>query len=92
MRNKNKDYKKVSIGGWLGTLILSGIPGVNLIMWIIWAISAQRPSRRSFAAACLILTGIFLVAAVVVISLFGTEILEWARQIDPELFKVEAVG
>ena len=43
MRNKNKDYKKVSVGGWIGTLLLSAIPGINLILWIIWAFSAKRP-------------------------------------------------
>lgn len=92
MRNPNKDYRKVSVGGWLGTLILSSIPGVNLILWIIWAFSARRPSRRTFAIACLILFAIFAALIAVAISLFGAEILEWARQIDPELFKAKAVG
>ena len=92
MRNKNKDYKPVSVGGWMGTLLLSSIPGVNLILWIIWAFSAKRRSRKTFAIAALILTLIFIALIVAAICLFGTEILEWARQLDPELFTPEAVG
>ena len=80
------DYKPVSIGGWIATLLLSAVPVLNLLLWIIWAFSAKRPSRRSFAAALLILTLIAAVAAAVVISLYGTEILAWARQINPSLF------
>lgn len=80
------DYKPVSAGGWIVTLLLSAVPGLNLILWIIWAFSAKRPSRRSFAAALLILTLIFAAAAAVVISLYGSAILEWARQINPSLF------
>ena len=79
-------YQKVSIGGWMGTLILSAIPGLNLILWIIWACGAKRPSRRTFAIACLLLTLICAALAALAITLYGQEILEWARQLDPELF------
>jgi len=92
MRNKNKDYKKVSIGGWIGTILLSSIPVVNLILWIIWAFAAKRPSRRTFSIALLILTAVFLALIALAISLFGAEILDWARSIDPELFTPKAAG
>ena len=32
MRNKNKNYRPVSIGGWIGTLLLSAIPGLNILL------------------------------------------------------------
>ncbi len=80
------DYKPVSVGGWIATLLLSAVPGVNLILWIIWSFAAKRPSRRSFASAMLILTLICALAALLVISLYGTQMLEWARQLNPELF------
>lgn len=83
---KDKDYKRVSVGGWMGTLVLSAIPAVNLILWIIWAFSAKKPSRKTFAIACLILTLICAAIIAAVISLFGQQILDWARQIDPQLF------
>ncbi len=92
MRNKNKDYKKVSVGGWLGTILLSSIPVVNLILWIVWACAAKRPSRRTFSIAMIILTVLFAALIAAAISLFGAEILEWARSLDPELFTPKAVG
>jgi len=90
MRNKNKNYKPVSVGGWLGTILLSAIPGINLIFWIIWAFAAKKPSRRSFSIAMLILTLLFAALAAAAIFLWGTEILEWARALDPELFSPAA--
>lgn len=90
MRNKNKNYKPVSVGGWLGTILLSAIPGINLILWIIWSFAAKRPSRRSFSIAMLILTLLFAALAAAAICLWGAEILEWARALDPELFSPAA--
>ena len=81
-----KTYKKVSVMGWIGTLILSAIPVLNLILWLIWMFSAKRPSRRTFAGACLILTLLGAALIALGITLYGREILEWARQIDPQLF------
>lgn len=92
MRNKNKGYKPVSVGGWLGTILLSAIPGLNLILWLIWAFFAKRPSRRSFSIAMLILTFIFAALIAAAIFLRGAEILDWARSLDPELFTPEAAG
>ncbi len=85
-RKAAKSYKKVSVMGWIGTLILSAIPVLNLILWISWAFGARCPSRRTFAGACLILTLLCAALIAAAITLFGTEILEWARQLDPELF------
>jgi len=83
---KAAEYKPVSVGGWLVTLILSAIPALNLILWMIWAFAAKRPSRKSFAVAMLILTLIFLSLALLAACLFGQEILNWARSINPNLF------
>ena len=88
---KDKGYKRVSVGGWMGTLLLSAIPVVNLILWIIWAFAAKKPSRKTFAIACLVLTLIFAAIVAAGVSLYGKEILEWARQIDPQLFS-KAMG
>ena len=87
-----KDYRPVSVGGWLGTLLLSAIPLVNLVLWIVWAFAAKRPSRRNFAVALLILTAISLALSLAAVSLYGSQILEWARSIDPELFTPIAAG
>ena len=83
---KNTEYKQVSVGGWIVTLLLSAIPGVNLLLWMIWAFAAKRPSRKTFAVAMLILTLIFLSLFLLTACLFGQEILDWARAINPALF------
>ena len=83
---KHRKNNKVTIGGWMGTLIISAIPVVNLVMWFVWAFKARKPSRRTFSVACLILTAIFVLLAAVSIALWGKEIVEWARQLSPTLF------
>lgn len=80
------EYRKVSVGGWMGTIVLSAIPILNLILWIIWASAAKRPSRKSYASAMLILTAIFLLLIAVAIMVFGNDMLSWAKSVYPELF------
>ena len=92
MRSKHKDYKPVSVGGWLGTILLSAVPGLNLLLWIVWAFFAKRPSRRTFSIAMLILTLVFAALIAAAIFLWGAEILDWARALDPELFSPGAAG
>lgn len=53
---KSNKYKKVSVWNWLGTLILLGIPGVNIIALILIIILAKAQAKRSFAIAVLVLT------------------------------------
>ncbi len=89
-KHKKKESKSVSVGGWLGTILLSCIPVVNLVLWIIWAFAAKRPSRRTFSIAMIILTVIFFGLIAAAICFHGAEILEWARSLDPELFTPKA--
>ena len=44
-----------SVLNWMGTLILYGIPGVNLIFLILTIIFAKSAAKRNFAIAALIL-------------------------------------
>ena len=90
--SRNAGYKKVSVLGWMGTIVLSCIPGLNLILWIVWAFVARRPSRRTFSVAMILLTLIFLALCAAAALLFGQEILNWARNVDPHLFDVLAEG
>ena len=39
--------KPVSIGGWVGTILLSCVPAVNIILWLIWAFAAKRRCARA---------------------------------------------
>ena len=50
-----------SVLNWMGTLILCGIPGVNLIFLILSIIFAKTSAKRNFAIAALLLMVLCLV-------------------------------
>ena len=58
---KSNKNKKVSVWNWIGTIILMGIPGVNLISAILFIIFAKAQAKRSFCIAWLILSAVALV-------------------------------
>ena len=58
---KSSKSKKVSVWNWIGTIILMGIPGVNLISAILFIIFAKAQAKRSFCIAWLILSTVGLV-------------------------------
>jgi hypothetical protein len=63
----DSEYKPLKIGDWIITLILVGIPLVNIIMLIVWAVGGSvHPSKKSFAKAYLIIIG-----AVICIAILG---------------------
>ena len=76
-------YRPVSVLGWLGTLALSCLPVINVVMWFIWAFIAKQPSRKTYARAMLIIALIVIVAAALSVFVFGERMLEWARGADP---------
>ena len=54
-KNSKNKSKKVSVWNWLGTIILMGIPGVNIISAVLFIIFAKAQAKRSFCIAWLIL-------------------------------------
>ena len=60
-KNSKNVKRKVSVWNWLGTLILMGIPGVNVISAILFLIFGKAQAKRSFCIAWLILTVVGLV-------------------------------
>ena len=61
------DTQPVSIGGWIGVMLLTCLPIVNLIMLFVWAFSSStKKSLKNYARASLILILIGVVLAVVV--------------------------
>ncbi|MFZ2111341.1 MAG: hypothetical protein WAU80_05190, partial [Ruminococcus bromii] len=57
----------VSIGGWIGVMLLTCLPIVNLIMLFVWAFSSStKKSLKNYARAALILALIGVVLVVVV--------------------------
>jgi hypothetical protein len=58
------EYKPLTVGNWIVTIILLAIPLVNIIMLIVWAAAGStHPSKKSFAQAYLILIGVIFVIA-----------------------------
>ena len=59
-----------SILNWMGTLILYGIPGVNLIFLILSAIFAKSSAKRNFAIAGILLMVIFAILIFAAFAVF----------------------
>ena len=76
--------RPVSVLGWLGTLALSCLPVINIVMWFIWAFTAKQPSRKTYARALLLIALVLFIAAVILILICGERMLEWARGADPD--------
>ena len=75
---KKKRLKKVSVWNWLGTLIVCGIPGVNVIALILMIILAKSQAKRSFAVAMLILMILAFALVFTAFLLFPYELSELA--------------
>ena len=66
----------MSVGSWIGTLILSAIPIVGLICLIVWAVSSspEKRSRKNWAIAQFILTLIGVVITILVYAMYGASL------------------
>ena len=64
-----KTNTDMSVGAWIGTLLLTCIPLVNLICLIVWAVSSspEKRSRKNWAIAQFI---IFLAVIVLIVLLY----------------------
>jgi len=62
----------VSLGDWILTMILSGIPLVGLIMLFVWAFGGgAKASKQNYARAVLILAIICIILGVLSSILFA---------------------
>ena len=77
--SREKGMRSISFINWFITLIFSIIPGVNLLFFILTIAGARTASKRSFAAAALVLSLILLVGACVVVIFFGEAFVDWAE-------------
>jgi len=71
----------MSVGAWVGTLILTAIPIVGFICLIVWAVSSspEKRSRKNWAIAQFIIMLIVLVLTVAFIAVYGAAIAELMR-------------
>ena len=81
MSKEGKGVKKVSFFNWFVTLILSLIPGVNLLFFIFTIAGARNASKRTFAVAALVLSLIILIALCVSVIFFADEFADWAQKV-----------
>jgi len=71
--------KPISIINWILTILLSVIPGVNIIGFIAMIIFAKNRSKKNFAIASLILIVLLAVLFVAAFLVFGDQIVEFAK-------------
>lgn len=84
-QKETKPRKKgISLVNWLGTLLLSALPGINVIAWVLFCISGKNRSKRTFAAAALILTGVFAVLFCLAFFFFGDQIVAWTKTLNAQ--------
>lgn len=71
----------MSVGAWLGTLILSAIPVVGFICMIVWAVSGSgnKRSRKNWAIAQFILMFIGILLTAALIAVYGQTFLRILR-------------
>lgn len=61
----------LSVGGWIGTMIVLMIPVVNFIMLIVWAFGSGNKSRKNYCLASLIIAVVMIVLIVLFYMVVG---------------------
>ena len=69
-----QDLEPVSVGTWIGILLLMCIPCVNIILLFVWAFGDGKESRKNWAKAQLILIAVAIVIYIILIFAFGAAI------------------
>ena len=88
MSKKKKKYspefegeKPISFLNWFFTLLLSIIPGANIIFFIITLSCARTSSKRRFATAALVLTIIVLAGLAIMLWFYSDATINWLNKI-----------
>ena len=80
--SRTKKPSTVSVFNWMGTVILTAIPGVSLIFIILTLIFAKAPSKRNYAWALLILTALTMAAIVALLAIFPEQAAQLADTLE----------
>lgn len=67
--------EEMSLGQWVGTIILTCIPCVGLILMIVWAVSAENETKKTWARAQLIVSAIMIVLVFILYGIMGAAML-----------------
>lgn len=77
----------MSVGAYIGTLIVFAIPVVNIIMIFVWAFgSSTNPNRKNYARALLILSIIGIVLSIVFSIFIGPFFTRFLSDIFGDLY------
>ena len=72
MVNEHVDTRPMTVGDWMLTLLVLAIPLVNLIMYLVWALSGSgNLNRRNFCRASIYWFLIILGIYVLILALVG---------------------
>ena len=70
MENQTTQYKPVTLGDWMITILITAIPIVNIIMLFVWGFSSStHPSKANWAKAALIWFAIMIVFYILIFVL-----------------------
>ena len=82
MSDNSVSSETVSLGDWIVTMILSGIPIVGLIMILVWAFGGgAKPSKKNYARALIIVALIGIVLGIISSILFASFFAAFANNI-----------
>ena len=90
--HKNKSRTPaISFINWFITLIVSLIPGANILFFIFTIALARTPSKRNFAIAALVLALVIGIALAVTLFWFSDSLIDFFNKILAEASPAEAV-
>lgn len=67
--------EEMTLGQWIGTIVLCMIPCVNIVMLIVWAAGNGNPIRKRFAQAYLIVTVAVYVIGIILYAVAGAALM-----------------
>ena len=89
-KNKATYNPPISMFNWFFTLLLSILPGVNILFFILGISFAQSPTKRSFCLAALVLSLLLIAAIAIAVWFFSPELVDFFNSILPEAKEVAA--
>lgn len=70
-QNGDQLEKPMSLGEWLLTIFISGLPCVGIVMLFVWAFGQGNVSRKNYCRAVLIFAAIGLVLGIIFYAAFA---------------------
>ena len=66
MENQTTQYKPITVGDWMITILIMIIPIVNIVMLFVWGFSSTtHPSKANWAKASLLWFAIIIVLYII---------------------------